>query len=839
MANWNHPDDGAQRLPLYRYTRLTNNPLRPKEAQNLRLLHLKPGAESDPLSCTLDIVNAERAPKYEAVSWCWAYDSGNEPLRITEVHKDMTESVSVMFLPQSLARGLRTLRRAQRSRTLWVDFVCINQSSHEEKNTQVPMMNRIYGNARSVCIWLDETDIPEVNLPRLRKRYTGDDSDDSSSDEDLEETRLHNKKVKKVREELQNKMAEQDKKAIDFIRDDVLGLWKFDELCKNKAKAEDWAALLSLMRKPWFSRRWVVQEIALAKKATIYTGKSHLPWRDFVDAVSLFVEVEDATRRLTEIMQQHEVYNHVPDFFEDLSAIGASMLVTATSNLYRGKNGKRDSQKSLESLVSALAVFDVSNPKDAIYALLAIARDTSPLAANQEWNLKLFQRIVEKGLDKDLTRQTFRVDYSMKTVEVFKEFIAFAIRRSMSKDPTHALDILCRPWAPDPNPRPSLTRGHEGPVRTPSSTNTESFQLGEERLPSWIMGPEQAAFKMYHHPKVGRRMGRINADPLVGLPDENRPYRAAESKGVNGKVLQYKKCNTFYSLSVEGFELDRIGGIRPYSQNGHIPWDWIEAAGWMDTQEQSPPEDFWRTLVGDRGQYGRNAPAFFERACHESVKSERSGETIDTKKLITEGRCSIVAAFLRRVQAVIWNRRLARGARTQQLCMTPKATEKDDMICILYGCSVPVILRPHYKTDDEMEDEIRTDDAQWREKRDVAARRIATFFRKRQLAKLEQGLSRASTITNGSVNGAHVNDDGDTLRRSRRSTMDEDCAAIAQEEKDELSARLKAAKATPPKDPSRRYFEFIGPCYFHGFMNGEAIEEQNTQGIHSQVFEIH
>jgi hypothetical protein len=100
--------------------------------------------------------------------------------------------------------------------------------------------------------------------------------------------------------------------ALDFVKKEVLQLSNFDTLCENEAATPKWDALLELMQRPWFSRRWVVQEIALAKRARIYCGKESIPWRKFAIAVELFVEVETATHRLSEVMKKDPKYYHVP-----------------------------------------------------------------------------------------------------------------------------------------------------------------------------------------------------------------------------------------------------------------------------------------------------------------------------------------------------------------------------------------------------------------------------------------------------------------------------------------------------------------------------------------------
>ena len=52
----------------------------------------------------------------------------------------------------------------------------------------------------------------------------------------------------------------------------------------------------------------------------------------------------------------------------------------------------------------------------------------------------------------------------------------------------------------------------------------------------------------------------------------------------------------------------------------------------------------------------------------------------------------IVFNFLDRVQSMIWGRRLA-TLDQGYVVLGPRSCEEGDLICILHGCSVPVILR--------------------------------------------------------------------------------------------------------------------------------------------------
>ena len=76
--------------------------------------------------------------------------------------------------------------------------------------------------------------------------------------------------------------------AIEFIPR-ILNLSQFDTLINDSKMLEYWTALADLMRSTWFSRSWVVQEIAYAREATLHCGSGTIHWADFADAVALFV----------------------------------------------------------------------------------------------------------------------------------------------------------------------------------------------------------------------------------------------------------------------------------------------------------------------------------------------------------------------------------------------------------------------------------------------------------------------------------------------------------------------------------------------------------------------
>lgn len=733
----------------------------------IRVLRLLPNSvENRSVDCDLVVYSFSKDHEveqpYEAMSWCWGTA---KPTAYINIHKD--GKVYAKYVPPELLTALKALRLPKVARYLWIDAICINQDNALEKNHQVEMMSEIYGRAKRVCVWLG-------------------DGDESSQ------------------------------LALRFIRKEVLQLQNFDELCESERASRKWSALLDLMQRPWFSRRWVVQEISLARRAVVYCGTDKISWRKFAVAVELFVEVETATHRLSEVMKKDPNFYHVPGWFEYVSALGASLLVEATGKLFRDYKLNERSEMDVESddepdsepdsdtdsvatsaadsdtasspevavskdkpfifnkgqplltleyLVSSLSIFNVTEAQDSVYALLAIAKDTIPYASDED--SQLVADYTQEALSDFTQKKRYKVDYEQPYSDICKEFVEFCIGQS---ERSRALDIICRPWAPEA-PKASSKRQGRDSEGVPNATESASSKNGKQTtddknptegeslpkskedakkisnpvrrkkvedpiaLPSWIPQLSGAAYAML--PQAGvhtLRMGRKNADTLVGLPSSSqslqRNYNAAETKSIDSKTFHFQKRVNMqhHSMYVKGFILDSISKGFASSQGGAIPSEWAAAAGWRKVALEDPPPEFWRTLVADRGRDGRNPPIYYSRACRESFnKGGFSSGSVNTTDLINNERCSVVAQFCRRVQAVIWNRRLIK-TESLRLGLASQYTEKGDLVCILYGCSVPVVLRRKWKTVAEVEEEIEEDVRLSRERYIVARRNFSRYI---------------------------------------------------------------------------------------------------------------
>ncbi|KAI0112457.1 heterokaryon incompatibility protein-domain-containing protein [Nemania sp. FL0031] len=743
-----------------------------------------------------------------------------------------------------------------------VDSVCIDQENHGERNHQVQMMSRIYTRA------------PKVHV------------------------------------------------AINFIK-------------KEKA-------LMILMQRPWFSRRWMIQEITLGRTATIHCGPATIDWNDFAVAVELFVEVENATHRLSEVMQKDEKFRHIPGWFEHVfrtqrMGTEARQLLNNPTNPLEVTNIRatkelsdkvakkvakgphtidpleRRSLLSLQYLVATMVIFQTSEPRDVIYSLLAVARDASASAKDSILSDPINALLMRIGFSSFLEAKPFEVDYGRAYSDVCRDFIKFSIERAYEVDPVQALDILCRPWALEPptgmstrlkiatdmntekQPISGVNGGADryfedsdkswktsGRFKLRKLNRTRSYkadiyndeianklrEIKEKHFPkrgldnkppeeddiprpSWVVSAKSAPFDMYHHAGSVEKTGRINADSLVGPPqDGHRNYSAAQAHHMNIKDVKFRKrlWHNHYSLYVKGFLFDEVKEVRDASQHGFIPASWVDLGGWKKPEKNYPPDSFWRTLVADRGKDNRNPPYYFARACRESaLKGGLRSGGINTKLLIDNERNSIIAEFCRRVQAVIWNRRLF-TTKTKTLGLGPSNVQEGDKVGIIYGCTVPVILREttkegEQKIYEEFEDSLEALKTCIKRSHEHRERRLK--FRK-EGTKLDSESRKALKIYNKKARQKHEGDKGGLwnllllllmllgflfylIKKILRTIT------WKTRGKRDVAKMIKNQAEADEKDPYR-YYELIGDCYIHGMMDGEALRQKFYEDIPDQTF---
>lgn len=94
------------------------------QRREIRVALLLPGRWSDGISCELSIVSLDENPVYEALSYVWGDPQDTVPIELNG---------HVFQATTNLRSALRRLRSASRTRTIWIDAICINQKDVKER----------------------------------------------------------------------------------------------------------------------------------------------------------------------------------------------------------------------------------------------------------------------------------------------------------------------------------------------------------------------------------------------------------------------------------------------------------------------------------------------------------------------------------------------------------------------------------------------------------------------------------------------------------------------------------------------------------------------------------
>ncbi|KAK3361566.1 ankyrin repeat-containing domain protein [Lasiosphaeria ovina] len=284
--------------------------------QSIRLLRLLPSPHvATKIECEIfeaQIGGPAQVP-YEALSYTWG--DASETV-------DIGLSGCVFPATVNLEAGLRALRKRDGPRVLWVDAVCINQSDVQEQGAQVCMMWDIYKAADCVVVWLG----PEVGDSAIAlENIAKNDS----------QTKLAARKVMRERPPGDRSPSWCGCHAGDF------------DTHPSKIGVQN------LLNARWFTRVWVLQEVAAAKRVLVTCGDKTVSGNDFYnELVSLGSWYQSFQKILRRVRPALELMNQ-------------STTDLATRSL------------PLLELIESFRSWDATKSVDKLFALLAFSSDVS------------------------------------------------------------------------------------------------------------------------------------------------------------------------------------------------------------------------------------------------------------------------------------------------------------------------------------------------------------------------------------------------------------------------------------------------------------------------------
>ncbi|KAK4228100.1 heterokaryon incompatibility protein-domain-containing protein [Podospora fimiseda] len=339
--------------------------------QEIRLLVLHPAQtnqsqtpDDDILQLSLRKTKLTAQESYIALSYTWGDQRTRFPVRING--KSFT-------IGRNLHEALTQFRSDRTSDlTLWVDAVCINQADVHERESQICLMRDIYKNASEVFVWLG---------PQL-----------PAGDVDVTEILFFMREL--ATQAQQEAQKYNHKECLDsWLPRIETVLWLVQRVGRPEsygAHAKLWMGVADLLDSPWFSRMWVVQEVAMGKMVTVIRGGTATSWDDVFLSVGKFIRAYETSISwilsdlslmakagiLPEEFKRkfHRVMCHSAGLIQNIGR-----LREITQKLSKMDYGHMPAvPNALYRIVRNFSQLNVTEPRDKIYALLGLLQECVP-----------------------------------------------------------------------------------------------------------------------------------------------------------------------------------------------------------------------------------------------------------------------------------------------------------------------------------------------------------------------------------------------------------------------------------------------------------------------------
>jgi hypothetical protein len=257
---WNSP---------YRY-----NPLN-KALEEIRLVRIDKAELGKRIHCTLQHVSMNAKPFYVALSYAWdnpfgKADQVGEHGEDIVINKRPFRTAKTLAVRYNLACALKTLPHGS-SHWFWIDAICLNQSDVAERNEQVFRMGDIYSEALKVIAWLgpvnDNSGLAFALVRNIADRGTATD-------------------VVEARKWIESILSDE---AFHYL----------------------WLAFVHLLKRTWWRRTWVLQELSQGKDLEVWCGTAQLDWLIFDGAFGVLTsdQVEKVSERFAPAGASNQVFD--------------------------------------------------------------------------------------------------------------------------------------------------------------------------------------------------------------------------------------------------------------------------------------------------------------------------------------------------------------------------------------------------------------------------------------------------------------------------------------------------------------------------------------------------
>ncbi|KAH8802456.1 heterokaryon incompatibility protein-domain-containing protein [Xylogone sp. PMI_703] len=304
-----------------------------------------------PVSCILFHTSLEDAPPYTALSYHWGPMTPTRPIIVGGASFQVTENLAIV---------LRHLRLRDERRIVWIDALSIDQNNNIEKSEQIAQMREIYSRAASVISWLGPSGSGSNLAMQWIRKYGGQSLE-------LGIGTKPEKQLVRILNALATGESDMDEGVRAFAED-----LKSQLLPANLKRPEVIHALSDLFGRPYWSRVWVVQEMASAPTLKFVCGHE--------------IATEDEFHHALRLVRNLAYYHSLHATQDDMPMMPGEELITRNP-IIMFKFRRAAEPLPLIYLIRSLRYFKATDPRDKIYSLLGIAQDTKTLGLYPDYQV--------------------------------------------------------------------------------------------------------------------------------------------------------------------------------------------------------------------------------------------------------------------------------------------------------------------------------------------------------------------------------------------------------------------------------------------------------------------
>ncbi|KAH7079336.1 heterokaryon incompatibility protein-domain-containing protein [Paraphoma chrysanthemicola] len=555
----------------------------------------------------------ERPLHYTALSYTWGDSQPTYPILLDGMD---------FKVRQNLHKALLHFRLTEREVIIWIDAVCINQEDEQERESQVAMMRDIYKEAEGVWGWLGPGDAPESRGAFTLLR-------------DLAHREYTNVTV--------------DSQRYDILRSETIDWVRSRPITDVYLK--HWIEIAKIFESPWFSRMWVIQEVVLGKVVTAVYGSDVVSFDDV-----LYYGAQFIIKHLPEVHRSTSGTTSHGHLVQELDERSTKLLVAATRAAEIGRARAlrlghhpvvpRRLPSTVYQVVRDYKNFNVTEPRDKVYALLGILED--------------YENHVKCP----------KISYSIPLANLYWEIIGAHIEHSRS------LDFLSDAVGLDaPYGTPTwMPRWDDNPAGTLQATRILSLEMAPEvEYKAMADTLPQIAF----HPS-------LNAIHVVGV--------------VGGTVREVGDAPTLPDFSASNGDAEAIF-VRYLELRRRVSEQWLSMLDLKEAFNQLQRNSDNTESLQDNKRSKAYTYAGMMLMFDDIHKWDHDDLVALLKKSIGNhpspfiGIESETTQYSARQLAATCFRRLF-VLSDGDFGLGPRDMQPDDVIVFLYGCRVPMVLRP-------------------------------------------------------------------------------------------------------------------------------------------------